>query len=171
MSAPASHARALADHHDPYTFEIVRADGPADQTAALEIRRRVFADEQGVADLRVSDPDDARSLTALAKIHVRVGHKIVRRPVATGRLTPSSLAGGQAQIAWVATLPDVRGQGIGSKLMHYLLDAAVAYGASEVVLAAQAHAETFYRRLGFSPAGPYYDVRGIPHLRMVRRLT
>jgi len=171
MSAPASHARALAGPLGPYSIEIVRAESPADQRAALEIRRQVFADEQGVADLRVSDPDDARSLTALATIHARVGDKIVRRPVATGRMTPSSSAGGQAQIAWVATLPEARGEGIGSKLMRYLLDASVASGASEVVLAAQAHAETFYRRLGFSPAGPYYDVRGIPHLRMVRRLS
>jgi predicted GNAT family N-acyltransferase len=53
--------------------------------------------------------------------------------------------------------------------MRFILDAADAAGTREVALAAQAHAEAFYRRLGFIPAGPLYDVRGIPHLRMVRR--
>ncbi len=39
---------------------------PDERLAALEIRRRVFAEEQGVADLRVADSDDARSVIALA---------------------------------------------------------------------------------------------------------
>ena len=42
------------------------AVSPDERLAALEIRRRVFSEEQGVADLRVADSDDARSLIALA---------------------------------------------------------------------------------------------------------
>ena len=53
--------------------------------------------------------------------------------------------------------------------MRFLLAAADNAGAREVALAAQLPAEDFYRRLGFSPVGPLYDVRGIPHRRMVRR--
>jgi predicted GNAT family N-acyltransferase len=151
------------------TLEIVRAFTPADMMDVLAIRRRVFADEQHVADLRVSDPDDGRSVIALARLLTHDDHRIERWPVATGRLTPPLAYGSQALIAWVATLPEYRGQGIGSELMRFLLRAADKAGTREVALAAQAHAEAFYRRLGFSVAGPHYDVRGIPHVRMVRR--
>ena len=167
MSAPARGDPAAA-HLPDGSIEIVPVETSADLRDALEIRRRVFSLEQGVADLRVADPDDARSLIALARMRrERDGH-VETRPVATGRLTPSPLAGGPALVAWVATLPEFRGQGIGHALMRYLLDAADHAGIREVTLAAQAPAERFYRRLGFTTAGPHYDVRGIPHVRMVR---
>lgn len=150
-------------------LEIVRVASPAEEAAAYAIRRRVFSEEQGVADLRVSDADDPISVIALARIRVDGNNGHGQRPVSTGRLTPSPFSGGQAQIAWVATLPEVRGLGIGGHLMRYLLDVADEAGTREILLAAQAHAEAFYWRLGFRPAGPLYDVRGIPHLRMIRR--
>jgi predicted GNAT family N-acyltransferase len=145
-------------------IEVVRAVSVTDQAAMLEIRRRVFAKEQGVADLRVSDPDDARSLIALASF--RVASKL--RPVATGRLTPPLTSSGEALIAWVATLCEARGQGAGTAVMRFLLDAADRAGTAEVALAAQLPAEELYLRLGFIQAGPIYDVRGIPHRRMIR---
>ena len=115
-----------------------------------------------MADLRVSDPDDARSIISLARVMTEEG--LV--PASTGRLTLSPLTGGPALVAWVATLPEWRGHGIGHEVMEFLLHEAEKAGTQQVVLAAQAHAEAFYRRLGFTPSGPLYDVRGIPHLRM-----
>jgi predicted GNAT family N-acyltransferase len=147
---------------------VVSAVSPDERLAALEIRRRVFAEEQGVADLRVADSDDARSLIALAAIPPTVTGSRQPRPVSTGRLTLPLVKGGQALVAWVATVPEARGQGAGGLVMRFLLDAADDAGAREVALAAQLPAENFYRRLGFSPVGPIYDVRGIPHRRMVR---
>jgi predicted GNAT family N-acyltransferase len=146
-------------------IDVFAVESETERTAALEIRRRVFAEEQHVADLRVADPDDARSLIALASIRLDDGRGW---PVATGRLTPSTVAGGQALIAWVATIPEARGRGAGGEVMRFLLAAADRSGAREVALAAQIPAEAFYRRLGFVPAGPIYDVRGIPHRRMTR---
>jgi predicted GNAT family N-acyltransferase len=150
------------DWHSDLDVRIARTRTPADQDAALQIRRQVFAEEQRVADLRVSDPDDARSIIALARVMTDEG--LV--PASTGRLTLSPLTGGPALVAWVATLPEWRGLGIAHELMEFLLHEAEKAGTNHVVLAAQAHAESFYRRLGFTPAGPLYDVRGIPHLRM-----
>ena len=150
-------------------IEVVAAVRPDERLAALEIRRRVFAEEQGVADLRVADSDDARSLIALATISPPAAGNGERRPVSTGRLTLPLTQGSQALVAWVATIPEARGQGAGGLVMRFLLDAADDAGAREVALAAQLPAEDFYRRLGFSPAGPLYDVRGIPHRRMIRR--
>lgn len=150
-------------------IEVVRANSSADRLAALEIRRRVFAEEQRAADLRVSDPDDAFSLIALAFLCINGVGGVERWPVSTGRLTFSPLPGGQALVAWVATLPEARGHGAGTAVMRFLLDAATAVGVREVALAAQRPAEEFYRRLGFVAAGPLYDVRGMPHRRMVWR--
>jgi len=152
-----------------HQIEVLSAVGPDDRLAALEIRRRVFAEEQGVADLRVADPDDARSIIALASFRMTGASSDERWPVSTGRLTLPPTRGGQALVAWVATVPDARGQGAGRLVMRFLLDAADRAGAHEVVLAAQLPAENFYRRLGFTLAGPLYDVRGIPHRRMIRR--
>jgi predicted GNAT family N-acyltransferase len=148
--------------------EVVAAVSSDERLAALEIRRRVFSEEQGVADLRVADSDDARSVIALATFPPTVGGSGQRRPVSTGRLTLPLIKGGQALVAWVATIPEARGQGAGGLVMRFLLEAADNAGAREVALAAQLPAEDFYRRLGFSPVGPRYDVRGIPHRRMIR---
>jgi len=147
---------------------VVAAVSPDERLAALEIRRRVFSEEQGVADLRVADSDDARSVIALATFPPTVAGNGQRRPVSTGRLTLPLIKGGQALVAWVATIPEARGQGAGALVMRFLLEAADNAGAREVALAAQLPAENFYRRLGFSPVGPRYDVRGIPHRRMIR---
>lgn len=169
MTASTFRPRGSADQYPAHRLEVLRVTTPADLAQALEIRRRVFSLEQHVSDLRVSDPDDSRSLIALARLHEWDDDVFISRPVATGRLTPPIFSGDQALIAWVATVPELRDRGIGTVLMRFLLDAADAAGTREVALAAQAHAETFYRRLGFLPAGPLYDVRGIPHLRMTRR--
>jgi predicted GNAT family N-acyltransferase len=159
--------RASRGHDSPW-FEVIAAVSPDERLAALEIRRRVFSKEQGVADLRVADSDDARSLIALASVQPAGAGNGQRRPISTGRLTLPLAKGGQALVAWVATIPEARGQGAGGLVMRFLLAAADNAGAREVALAAQLPAEDFYRRLGFSPVGPLYDVRGIPHRRMVR---
>jgi ElaA protein len=169
LRVPARERELHVDLSRRLRIEVVRATSPDDQDAVLAIRRRVFAEEQRVAGLRVADPDDARSVIALASLRSSAGNDDVKRPVATGRLTFSPAPGGAALIAWVATLPEARGMGAGSAIMRFLLDAADGAGVREVALAAQRPAEQFYRRLGFETAGPIYDVRGIPHRRMVRR--
>ena len=158
----------VSDFVSPW-IEVISAVSADERMAALEIRRRVFAEEQGVADLRVADSDDDRSIIALAFFRQDGVDGYERRPVSTGRLTPSLIKGGAALVAWVATAPEARGHGAGGLVMRFLLDAADHFGAQEVALAAQRPAEDFYRRLGFVPAGPLYDVRGIPHRRMIRR--
>jgi len=169
MNAPATRELSSIEISRTALIDVVQAIDPADQLAVFEIRRRVFAEEQGAPNLLVSDSDDARSLIALARIRTPHENGSGWRPAATGRLTPYPLTGVPALVAWVATLPDVRGRGIGRELMRFLLAAADADGVPEVILAAQAPAEWFYRRLGFEPTGPLYDVRGIPHRRMSRR--
>lgn len=169
MSAEMHDAQVVTHLRNSPLIKVVQVVSPEERRAALEIRRRVFAEEQGVADLRVADPDDSRSIVALALFNETWADRTEVRAVSTGRLTLSPQTWGQALVAWVATLPEARGQGAGRMVMEFLLDVADNEGAQEVALAAQLPAEDFYRRLGFFPAGPVYDVRGIPHRRMIRR--
>ena len=136
--------------------------------AVLDLRRRVFDHEQGLIDQGVTDRDEERSLTALASLPALGTLYPALVPVGTGRLTLAFGERGEALITWVATDPAVRRQGVGRAVMRFLLEAADAGRAPRVVLAAQAHAEGFYRRLGFVPAGEPYQVRGIGHRWMAR---
>ncbi len=169
MSAPPREALSREVRAGNVVVEIRTVASESEFLEALDIRRRVFAIEQHVAGLSVSDADDPRSLIALARIQPKHGTGIPPLAVSTGRITPWPSAGGPALIAWVATVPEFRRRHIGHEVMQYLLDAADSAGIPLVNLAAQAPAEPFYRRLGFERAGPNYDVRGIPHLRMARR--
>jgi predicted GNAT family N-acyltransferase len=165
MTAP---ARRVHSADASSRVEVIEAIEPDDRFAVLEIRRRVFGEEQHVADLRVADADDSRSLIALALLHSDDEDR-QRWPVSTGRLTVVHGVPTMAQIAWVATIPEARRLGVGTAVMRFLLDAADAAGIVEVALAAQWPAIPFYTRLGFVLAGAPYDVRGILHRRMTRR--
>jgi predicted GNAT family N-acyltransferase len=134
--------------------------------AVLELRRRVFGDEQGMAEAGVRDADDDRSVHALALLHEIAGEP--PRPVGTGRLTLGVGPNGSALVTWVATLPRYRRRGIGEATMRFLLAAADLANAPAVVLSAQVPAIPFYSRLGFSPYGLGFTVRGIAHQPMVR---
>lgn len=138
---------------------------PDDLAAVLDLRERVFGGEQGVPDAGVLDPDDRRSLHALATL----SDELAGEPVGTGRLTPGAGPWAEAQIAWVATLPEYRRLGVGALVMRFLLDAADEVGAPAVLLSAQTHALSFYRRLGFVPYGSCFHSHGIEHQLMVRR--
>ena len=159
---------------------VIRATSASEVAAVLDLRRRVFSDEQGIVAASVNDPDDDRSVHALALLPdvpalEPSGHLVVSRtaatewqPVGTGRLTLHYGERGEALIAWVATLPHARRLGVGTAVMRFLLAAADDAGAPLVALAAQTHAERFYRRLGFLAAGSPYLVRGIEHRWMAR---
>jgi len=79
-----------------------------------------------------------------------------------------------AAAAWrlrgMATLPQVRGQGIGAALLRTALTCAVGMGADLVWCNARTTAAGFYLRAGFEVVGAEYDIPGIgPHLFMIWR--
>ena len=150
-------------------IEVIPAVTPDERLAALEIRRRVFAEEQGVADLRVSDSDDARSLIALATFPPARAGSDERLPVSTGRLTPSLVTGGQALVAWVATVPEARGRGAGALVMRVSSRRRGQCRRPRGGACGAAPCGGLLPASRFFPVGPIYDVRGIPHRRMVRR--
>lgn len=141
------------------TFQIRPATTEADFRAVYELRSRIFRDEQRLADLPMTDPDEPRSLTLLADLQGEL--------IATGRLTPP---GGQrlAYLAWIATHRDYRKRGVGSAIVEALVAAADEAEYPMTLLSAQTHAIHFYREFGYKPFGNVFTVRGIPHQSMSR---
>lgn len=69
------------------------------------------------------------------------------------------------RIGRVVTATAARQGGYASRLMAHALEV---IGNRPSTLEAQAHLTDFYRRFGFSPAGPGYLEDGIPHVPMRR---
>ncbi|NAZ38290.1 GNAT family N-acetyltransferase [Rubellimicrobium sp. CFH 75288] len=130
-----------------------------DLGACLAIRRRVFIEEQGVAEALEIDGLDGEAIHLLA----REGG----RAIGTARLL---LRGEVGKIGRVAVLPEARGRGAGAALMEAALEVLRARGARQARLGSQVHAIPFYERLGFRAEGPVYDDAGIPHRDMTRPL-
>jgi predicted GNAT family N-acyltransferase len=133
----------------------------AEFAAIVEVRRRVFLEEQGIVEGELTDAEDQRSFHVFAEAAGSV--------VGVGRLSPPPKNRPDAQIAWVATLPAYRRRGIAGAMMRAMLDVADAARYPVVLLSAQTHALDFYRRLGFRPYGDRFLVRGIEHQFMERR--
>jgi predicted GNAT family N-acyltransferase len=91
--------------------------------------------------------------------------------VGTGRLLRAS--GGIARIGRIAVLPHWRTQGIGSRILRLLEEAALARGASQVTLHAQLQVRDFYARRGYTANQPErtFLEDNIPHVRMSRPLS
>jgi predicted GNAT family N-acyltransferase len=137
----------------------VPADTQERWQGVLHIRQRVFAEEQALVDLGITDSDDATSLTLVAMLGGVA--------VSTGRLSPP-LPSRAAYLSWIATLPEYRGQGYASMIVEHLIASADSYDYPELQLAAQTHAVGLYSRYGFVRLGQPYVVRGISHQAMAR---
>ena len=126
-------------------------------TAASDIRRRVFIDEQNVPQEEEWDGLDPECQHFIAMLD--------DQPVGTARLLPD------AHIGRVAVLKGARGTGIGVLLMRAAIEAARHAGHSQVALSSQVHALAFYERLGFVAHGDEFLDAGIPHREMTLSLV
>ena len=125
----------------------------------LDVRRRVFVDEQAVLlDEEVDglDPECVHFLAELAG-----------RPVGAARLRDAG--GGVAKAERVAVLREIRGQGVGAALMRALERTARERGFREVLLGAQLTAIAFYERLGYVVEGEEFLDARIRH-RWMRKV-
>ncbi len=116
-----------------------RAKNPGDVSQALDIRRKVFVQEQHIPAEREQDGRDPEALHVLALIK--------KSPIATGRLLLAS--GGEGKMVSVAVLPEYRGQGIGARVVRQLENMARAVGVRRLVLTPHEYLESFYDRLGY----------------------
>jgi predicted GNAT family N-acyltransferase len=147
-------------------IRIELTDWAGARAEASRIRETVFVAEQGVPAELELDEHDPHCIHALARDETG-------RAVATGRLLPSETQDGRivAHVGRMAVLRKWRGRGIGGALLARLIEAARERGDAEVVLAAQTHAQDFYRAHGFLAQGDEFIEAGIPHRTMRRVLA
>ena len=131
-----------------------------DTRAVMDIRMRVFVDEQGFSPEAEIDAFDQMAVYALV-------YDEDDRPAGTGRLIIDGKS--RFQIGRVCVLPEARGRGLGDLVMRMLLYRALELGAGEVWVGAQLPAVGFYARYGLAPRGEVYDEEGVPHRWMTAR--
>lgn len=138
---------------------VIAISTEARMNQAWAIRREVFIEEQGVPEVLERDADDDRAAHALALSD--------GEPVGCGRMVAE---GERVKIGRMAVRRDQRGNGIGRRVLAFLLDRAREDGFRQAILHAQLTAEGFYLKQGFTPCGEAFEEAGIMHREMVRRL-
>jgi len=124
------------------------------------LRRTVFIEEQNVPEADEVDGRDAGAVHLLARVDGRA--------VGTARLLVS---GDSGKIGRVCVLAEMRGKGIGARLIEAAVREFAANPAiGKVKLSAQINALPFYERLGFTAEGDEYLDAGIVHRDMFRTL-
>lgn len=124
---------------------------------ALELRRRVFVEEQGVPLCEEQDEHDPNSDHAV----IYQGLELV----GTARLAPGG------KIGRVAVARAARGQGLGLELVRCLEDRARQRALEEVYLHAQLPVLGFYQRQGYGAEGDIFLDAGLEHRRMRKPLS
>jgi ElaA protein len=140
--------------------EVVLVTTQAQMQACLDVRRRVFIEEQRVPEAEEIDAHDRDPANVTDCLHVLA--TLNGAAVATGRLLLQE-PDRRLHIGRVAVLAQHRGRGIGRAVMLALHGLARGRGAASITLAAQLHAIGFYERLGYTARGPVFLDAGIEH--------
>ncbi|MFB6118963.1 GNAT family N-acetyltransferase [Halosegnis sp.] len=127
--------------------------------AALDIRERVFVDEQEVPYDREVDGRDPEATHFLGRVD--------GEPTAVARLREYEETA--VKVERVAVVAAKRGEGYGDELMDVVETHASEAGYDRVVLDAQVPVVDFYKRRGYALQDdePFEDA-GIPHRRMAK---
>ncbi|WP_271399212.1 GNAT family N-acetyltransferase [Salinicoccus roseus] len=140
-------------------MEIKVADNNIMYNQCLEIRKRVFVEEQNVPmDREVDEYEDTAT-------HILL---IDDEPIGTVRYRPVSED--MIKVERMAVLPEERGRKLGFKLMEFVHDHAREHGYTRAKLGAQVHAIDFYRKLGYTVSSDEFEDAGIPHVYMEKAL-
>lgn len=127
---------------------------PLAETRAL--RREVLRPHQSLEELATHEPADSVAFGAFD----------------AGELIAVGLIGregepGDWRVRGMATKPQARGRGAGTRVLQALVEHAVAEGATRVWCNARTPARTLYERAGFSVASEEFEPPDIgPHYRM-----
>lgn len=133
-----------------------------DFSDALDVRIRVFVDEQGFSP--ESEPDDIDPFAT----HLVLCEDGI--PIATGRTFADADEPSEYHIGRVAILEPYRKSGLGRELMAALEDEATRLGAVSARLGAQCRVEGFYAKFGYEAYGDVYYDEFCPHIYMRKSL-
>jgi predicted GNAT family N-acyltransferase len=132
----------------------------AEVQAAMDLRVRVFVDEQGVDPGEELDELDEESLQIVALDDTGV--------IATCRVR--DVGGGEWKLERMAVERRVRRLGVGARLLEGAEREARERDAQEMVLHAQRRAERFYAAHGYVTEGDTFLEAEIEHVRMRKAL-
>ena len=141
-----------------FIYKLVENDGELE--CALEVRRQVFVEEQGISENLVFDGCEDKAMHLI----VKDGESII------GAARVRFLDDKQAKLERMAVLRPFRSVGIGRGIVSFLIEELKSRGIERVVLHAQYGVIGFYKACGFSTFGlPFWEA-GIKHSRMQRKL-
>ena len=129
-------------------------------SGAFAVRRRVFVEEQGIAEGLVFDDSDREALHAVVKNGTEI--------VATARVR--FLSSTRAKLERMAVLKECRRKGIGSRATSFVIGELKERGVEQVVLHAQCAVVPFYKCCGFDEIGLPFREAGVQHIEMERQL-
>jgi predicted GNAT family N-acyltransferase len=128
--------------------------------AAMDLRVKVFVDEQGVdADEEMDDLDE---------VSLQIVGLDENGVIATCRVR--ALAGGEWKVERMVVDRRLRGNGVGGRLLAGAEREAAERGAREMLLHAQRRAEPFYATHGYVAEGGTFLEAEIEHVRMRKAL-
>ena len=127
-----------------------------DKEVLAKIRRHIFIEEQNVPEELEWDEHDNSSTHFFVTSDDRV--------IAVARLKTDG------QIGRMGVLAEYRRQGIGSKLLNFVLQLAASRNLDRVYLHAQTQAITFYQEHGFIARGDIFFEANIPHREMLKKI-
>jgi predicted GNAT family N-acyltransferase len=132
-----------------------------------DAKRFIFELLYGPFDVQ---PDDDWYQPVAGSIHIVA--LLEEHVVGYARMLPPD-AEGWRQVRQVTVAPELRGRGLGRRLMHAMMRRAAAEGASGIWVNARDDVIGFYEGLGFGGEGEHFVVAltGIDHWRMRRELT
>jgi predicted GNAT family N-acyltransferase len=129
-------------------------------SGALAVRRRVFVEEQGIAEALVFDGNDGGALYAVVKNGTEV--------IGTARVR--FLSSRRAKLERMAVLDGWRRMGIGSRVTSFVVEELKKRGVEQVVLQAQCAVVPFYKSCGFDEIGLPFGEAGVEHIEMRRQV-
>jgi predicted GNAT family N-acyltransferase len=134
-------------------IEVLIVASESDYAKCLDIRRKVFIEEQNVPEDIEIDEFEQEAVHFLALVD--------GIPLGTGRLR---LKKQYVKFERIATLKEARGSGVGKELMRIMQDYAHAhYPAYVPAMHAQTSAVGFYEKLGWQARGDIFYEAEIPH--------
>ena len=158
-----------------------------ERQAALDLRKRVFVQEQGIPVEEELDeydyfPSPEQQLEPSSEPLTTQGENVLHAialmggtAIGTGRVVypahPHDARGEQvARIGRMAVEKSWRRQAIGSRILETLEEAARKRGISQAILHAQTHVKSFYASRGYVEEGEVFLEVEIEHVLMRKRL-
>lgn len=140
-------------------YEIRRARGEDEMSAALALRHEVFCVEQGVPEREELDGRDPEGIHLVAVADGEL--------VGTCRLV---MVGATAQFSRLAVRADARRQGVATSLLREADRETLEHGGRRLVLHAQTYARALYERAGYRARGRAFTEAHIEHIAMEKQL-